>query len=35
MMTNQTNDWSDASLWDKVSISEATATWFKYLGKQH
>ena len=25
------NSWSDAPLWDKKSIEEATKSWFKYL----
>jgi UDP-glucose 4-epimerase len=26
--------WRDAPLWDAVSIAEATATWFKFLGRE-
>lgn len=29
---HEINYWKDAPLWDKSSISEATAAWFKYLG---
>jgi UDP-glucose 4-epimerase len=27
------DDWSDAPVWDSVSIDHATKSWFKYLGK--
>ena len=30
-MLSQINNWKDAPLWDKKSISQATETWFKYL----
>ena len=26
--------WQDAPLWDKISIAEATKTWFQYLSKE-
>ncbi len=35
LMMQEINNWRDAPLWDRESIAEATATWFKYLGKEH
>lgn len=34
MMMAEIDVWKDAPLWDADSISEATQTWFKYLGKK-
>jgi UDP-glucose 4-epimerase len=33
-MLKHISDWEDAPIWDSRSISKATETWFKYLGKQ-
>lgn len=33
-MVEQIERWQDAPLWDPQSISEATKTWFRYLGKE-
>ncbi|MBF0261932.1 MAG: GDP-mannose 4,6-dehydratase [Magnetococcales bacterium] len=32
-MLTEIENWRDAPLWDKESIAQATATWFKYLDK--
>lgn len=32
-MLEQVENWSSAPVWDKVTIEEATRSWFKYLGK--
>ena len=32
-MLKQVESWSSAPVWDKLSIEEATRSWFKYLGK--
>ena len=32
LMMKEIDRWVDAPLWDPESISEATATWFRYLG---
>ncbi|GAB0058372.1 UDP-glucose 4-epimerase [Candidatus Magnetaquicoccaceae bacterium FCR-1] len=32
-MLAEIDNWRDAPLWDKESIAQATATWFKYLDK--
>ncbi|MEO5354955.1 MAG: GDP-mannose 4,6-dehydratase [Magnetococcus sp. XQGC-1] len=34
IMLQDIENWRDAPLWDTQSIAEATATWFKYMGKQ-
>jgi UDP-glucose 4-epimerase len=33
-MIERLNDWRDAPVWDPGSISKATASWFRYLGKE-
>ena len=33
-MLEHINDWQDAPLWDPASISQATSSWFHYLGEQ-
>lgn len=33
IMLQDIENWRDAPLWDVQSIAEATATWFKYMGK--
>jgi UDP-glucose 4-epimerase len=33
-MLERLNDWRDAPVWDPGSISKATASWFRYLGKE-
>ncbi|MAY90871.1 MAG: NAD-dependent dehydratase [Rickettsiales bacterium] len=32
LMIKNINNWSDAPLWNKKNINEATKNWFKYLG---
>ena len=32
VMLNNIDKWSDAPIWDKNSIKNATKSWFKYLG---
>ncbi len=34
-MMQEIDVWRDAPLWDRESIASATATWFKYLGKNN
>ena len=34
LMIKEIDNWSDAPLWDKKSIDEATKTWFKYMTKE-
>jgi len=34
MMLDHIEDWRNAPVWDQHSITEATKTWFRYLGKQ-
>ncbi len=31
-MVGQLDDWRDAPVWNRASIEDATASWFKYLG---
>jgi UDP-glucose 4-epimerase len=33
-MLDRIDDWKDAPVWDPASINQATATWFRYLGKE-
>ena len=33
-MLERLNDWRDAPVWDPGSINKATASWFRYLGKE-
>lgn len=33
-MLERIEDWKDAPVWDPASINQATATWFRYLGKE-
>lgn len=33
-MLERLDDWRDAPVWDPASIGEATASWFRYLGKE-
>jgi UDP-glucose 4-epimerase len=33
-MLERIDDWKDAPVWDPASINQATATWFRYLGKE-
>jgi UDP-glucose 4-epimerase len=33
-MLDRLNDWRDAPVWDPGSITKATASWFRYLGKE-
>lgn len=33
-MLERIDDWKDAPVWDPGSINQATATWFRYLGKE-
>jgi UDP-glucose 4-epimerase len=33
-MLERIEDWKDAPVWDPSSINQATATWFRYLGKE-
>jgi UDP-glucose 4-epimerase len=33
-MLERLNDWRDAPVWDPGSITKATASWFRYLGKE-
>lgn len=33
-MLERLDDWRDAPVWDPNSISQATASWFRYLGKE-
>lgn len=32
-MLERIEDWKDAPVWDPATIKQATATWFRYLGK--
>ena len=34
IMLSDIRRWNDAPLWDPESISKATETWFRYMGKQ-
>ena len=33
-MLERIDDWKDAPVWDPASINQATASWFRYLGKE-
>ncbi|MHB1141709.1 MAG: SDR family oxidoreductase [Sulfuricaulis sp.] len=33
-MLERLEDWRDAPVWDPASISQATSSWFRYLGKE-
>jgi UDP-glucose 4-epimerase len=33
-MFDSINDWKDAPVWDPVTINQATASWFRYLGEE-
>ena len=33
-MLDEIDHWADAPLWNEDSISEATALWFRYIGKK-
>lgn len=33
-MLERLEDWRDAPVWDQASISQATSSWFRYLGKE-
>lgn len=33
-MLDSIQNWKDAPIWDSVTIDQATATWFHYLGKE-
>ncbi|MBK6908550.1 MAG: SDR family oxidoreductase [Rhodocyclaceae bacterium] len=33
-MLERIDDWKDAPVWNPASIDQATATWFRYLGKE-
>lgn len=33
-MLERLEDWRDAPVWDPTSINKATASWFRYLGKE-
>lgn len=33
LMLKRIDDWQDAAIWEPESIEQATASWFKYLGK--
>jgi len=35
VMLKRLEDWRDAPLWDPASITRATESWFRYLGKEH